>query len=125
MTACIAKAATGVRCLEKASLSLYSFVYHRQFCFLRAPQPIGQSRVEDTKLTLAVIPLQMGVNNSLFCFSVINNTRTILPSFRSCKNYNSLDPLMIYKLFRIYNSAKLFPYVFNSKDFLRSCLPFF
>ena len=94
MTACIAKTATGVQCLQK---NVIIFVFIRLpssvfFCVCHNPSDnleFKMTRVEDTKLTLPVIPFYLGVNSFLFWYYkhtrkiclVSFPVRTIIPWF--------------------------------------------
>ena len=99
ITACTAKTAIEVQCLcastSKVSLLSGVFVSHHFFLFAcaasnRANLAFKTIIIEDTHITLAVIPFKVGVNNSLNFFCHYKHTTEKLPSLHSCKNYNSL-----------------------------------
>ena len=79
VTACIAKTATGIQCLGK-SVTVFVFIrLPSVFLFyVRRNQlenlEFKTTRVEDTILILAVIPFQVGVNNSLFSFGWLDSS---------------------------------------------------
>ena len=98
VTACIAKAATGVKCLCSTSEKRHVFVFVRLspsffVCVRRNKQgnlAFRTIRVEDTHLTLAAI--LYFYRGEQLCKKICGyrHTRNILPRFRSCRIYNSL-----------------------------------
>ena len=95
------KTAKEISCLlfnhAQKSLTSGFFVPHRLFfvhlhCSQSSDLVFRTTVVEDTHLSLAVIPVKVGANDSLiFCY--YKHTRKNLPGFRSCYDYNSLIPL--------------------------------